>query len=610
MKISFSNLSIIAIIILICLQHFRYNTWDNQPQADSFHWDNFGYYLYLPAIFENQDLETLENTKKYFEEVKPSYSFYQVKQTELGKPVIVYPMGLAIVYAPPYLVTKAFLELTGKESSSFARPYHFTISMWCLLLVFASLFLLQKILRRYFSDKVTAIAIFAMFMGSNSFFYGAYFPQIVHPVLFFIYLLFIELTIRWHEKQSKILSSALGALYCFSVIIRPSSIFLVSILVLWGVGKEFSVLEKILFWLKRFKHVLLMVLAAILVCIPQLLYWKMQSGNYLYFSYAVDWFDFTDPNIWKGIFGGRTGWAFHHPIILLGLIGLFWSVFKRKQFSIAIFIFSILQIWFILSWSNYWYGGGFGHRGFTEFQGVLAIMFAVFVAQTIQQNKLFKTLGIAIVVVFTLVGLIRIVQYDNFIWGKPNMSSEYAKENYFQINPKAVDYSTLYPASRGDEAFKSRVNGINNVFNSEIIYLQDFEHLKARNIISEGSNKALKMDETLELSKANKFPYNSMNPKPGDGVKISFAFKANSSTKNAFLIFEIMDRKQKTRYHYTAIPIELENSTPSQWSNKAIYKELPDIRFDTDIVSIYVYNPNKSTFFVDNLEIRHYKFAP
>ena len=71
MKISFSNLSIIAIIILICLQHFRYNTWDNQPQADSFHWDNFGYYLYLPAIFENQDLETLENTKKYFEEVKP-----------------------------------------------------------------------------------------------------------------------------------------------------------------------------------------------------------------------------------------------------------------------------------------------------------------------------------------------------------------------------------------------------------------------------------------------------------------------------------------------------------------------------------------------------------
>ena len=58
------------------------------------------------------------------------------------------------------------------------------------------------------------------------------------------------------------------------------------------------------------------------------------------------------------------------------------------------------------------------------------------------------------------------------------------------------------------------------------------------------------------------------------------------------------------------IPIAKENSTPSQWSNKAIYKELPDIRFDTDIVSIYVYNPNKSTFFVDNLEIRHYKFAP
>lgn len=282
--------------------------------------------------------------------------------------------------------------------------------------------------------------------------------------------------------------------------------------------------------------------------------------------------------------------------------------FKKKTFGFALLIFSILQIWFILSWSNYWYGGGFGHRGFTEYQGVLAIPFAVFVEGILTQRKqLLKVIGSVLIILFTLVGLIRIVQYDNAIWGKPNMSTKYALENYLQINPKAVDYSTLHPAARGDKAFIDRVNGNINVFDSEIIYLQDFEHLKSGNVVIQNDNRALEMKPEMTFFSAKKFLYNNINPKPGDGIKISFDVKPTIGSQNAFLVFEIMDRKQKTRYHYTSIPIDL-SGVSGEWKTLSTFKELPDIRFDTDIVSLYLYNPNKSSFFIDNINLRLYKF--
>lgn len=152
-----SSLIIAAFIsIFLIAQHISYNQWDNEPNPECFTWDIFGYYLYLPAVFENQDVTTLEKTKEYFNKVKPSPYFYQIHNSPTGQPVTMYPVGLSIFYATPYLITRAGLSLAGSEKKSFDKPYHVAISLWALLFAIITVFLLRKLLLNFFSDYVTS----------------------------------------------------------------------------------------------------------------------------------------------------------------------------------------------------------------------------------------------------------------------------------------------------------------------------------------------------------------------------------------------------------------------------------------------------------------------
>ncbi len=594
---------IISIFILI--QHFSYNQWDNEPKAESFTWDNFGYYLYLPAVFDNQDLLTLEKTKEYYDTEKPSPAFYQVHKSPSGKLVIMYPMGVAMFYLPPYLITKAALSFSSKEYNSFSRPYHIVISLWSLAFALISIFLLRRLLLHFFSDLVTSITLFCIIVGTNSFYYFASFPLIAHPILSFYYISFLLLIIKWTKNPTKNLSAIIGGLYALCVVTRPSSIFLIILLAFWGVGYNgLRFKDKLNWWKGNYRHILTMILAAIIVSLPQLLYWQFATNRLFYFSYNGEWFDFLQPHFVKGLFGWKAGWIFHFPAAIIGILGIVLLLIKKQLYSVPIIIFSIFHIWLVLSWSNYWYGSNFGNRGFTEYQVILAIPFGFLLKEAINfKYKIVGYITILLSISLASVGIIRVLQINKWVWGMANISKEYAFSNYLKLD--GSNQELLLP-NGGDDAFKEAIINDSSSYENEIVFLKDFENYSIESI-NDSINSTFQFTEDLLYSSAYFIKgITGENQEARNGMSIALkTLYQEDKDATANIVIEFKSKNDKICYYYNPIPINLIGS--NQWKNHVHYIALPDKRFENDKLKVYVYNPNQLNFEIDDLEIRLFK---
>ena len=142
-----------------------------------------------------------------------------------------------------------------------------------------------------------------------------------------------------------------------------------------------------MFW--RYKwHILIMIVMAVLVWVPQFLYWKEISGKWLLFSYGNDErFFWTQPEILKVLAGFRKGWLIYTPVMIFGMAGLFMLRKKVREWSIALPLTIILSVYIISSWWCWWYGGGFGMRPMIDFYGIMAFGLAAFITSLKGRKK-------------------------------------------------------------------------------------------------------------------------------------------------------------------------------------------------------------------------------
>jgi hypothetical protein len=123
-----------------------------------------------------------------------------------------------------------------------------------------------------------------------------------------------------------------------------------------------------------------------LMAVPQLIYWKMQTGNFMYYSYSGEHFFFNHPRIWKGLFSFRKGWLLYTPMAALALAGFFFLKKNARPLLIPLYLYTFLNIWIVLSWWCWWYGGGFGLRAFIESFAFLAFPLAALWAWALKKG--------------------------------------------------------------------------------------------------------------------------------------------------------------------------------------------------------------------------------
>lgn len=362
-------------LVLFCLVFLNIK-YDYPANRNVIQWDVVSYYSYLPAAFIKQDL-----TLSFLDGREEEYahkSQYWPEDTPTGGRVIKTTAGLAYLYAPFFFAAHVEAGLTGYEQNGYTAPYHKWIHWSVLFYVFLGLLSLRKVLLRFFSEGACALTLLLVTLGTNMLYYTIHEGAMSHAYNFSLISFLLLAFFHWHERPSKGNSILLGILSGVIVLVRPVNILallfpLLYLLSFSGGGGLLRLVKERIF------QVLIIVFFAFLAVLPQLIYWKINTGSFLFFSYGEERFYFDQPKILEGLLSYRKGWLVYTPVMIFSLLG-FIPLYKRyKSLFWSILPAVVINIFVIFSWWAWWYGGSFGMRAMIDFYPLLAVPFAAFI---------------------------------------------------------------------------------------------------------------------------------------------------------------------------------------------------------------------------------------
>lgn len=381
--------------LMLCLLGLWFGQWKISPT----HADAWGYYAYLPSAFIFHDLSTLDSMAAVRTQVHPgSMGFGQnplgimeVNQTATGRYCIKYTMGVAILQAPFFAVGHLVAKMLDFPEHGLSLPYLFALLCSAIFWPLLGLWFLRKTLLKYFSPATVWLVLAGLLFGTNLLYFSTV-NLMSHAYLFGLWCLLIWATDAWYadeKSRSGLLSVAIGALAGLIALIRPVEIICVAVPLFWGVHRWSDlVLRGRLFW-QHGRAILLAIAAFGLVWMPQMMYWKWVSGEWLHDSYPNEHFTFLEPHLLAGIFGFKNGWLVFTPIMFLALAGLF--VLRRYAPKAALPLAIILPVylWIIYSWWCWTWVNGFGSRPMVEIYPLLAFPLAALLERSGRGKLLF-----------------------------------------------------------------------------------------------------------------------------------------------------------------------------------------------------------------------------
>jgi hypothetical protein len=336
-------------------------------------WDVLEYYGYLPSFFIYNDLSL-----KYTEQPGTDWGKRIWALTAPnGNKVFKMTMGMSFMYSPFFGLAHGYAKTFGYPADGFSSPYKFALLMSCLFYLFLGLLFLRKTLLLFFSDIITGFTLMAIVVGTNLWYYSSFEAPLSHAYSFSLISMFIWFVIKFYNKPSYTNALLIGLLIGLISLIRPSNAIIGLFFLLYGISKPVHLKERITFFLSNYRYLILAAVCAFIVWIPQMLYWHMQTGHWLYFSYAENGaFYFSHPQIIKGLFGYRKGWFLYTPLMMLAVLAIPLTWKYARSFSLSLLIFVPLNIYIVLSWWCWWYGGCFGQRSFIDSFALLSLPIA------------------------------------------------------------------------------------------------------------------------------------------------------------------------------------------------------------------------------------------
>jgi hypothetical protein len=369
--------------------------------------DVVSYYSYLPAAFIFNDLSFgfLDDDPDYFYD-----KMYRFEAPDGGKYQKV-SMGLSFLYLPFFLAGHVTAYITGAELSGYSPPYMFFLLFSSSFYLLLAMLMLRKVLLSYNKDWIVALTLLTVIPGTHIIHYTTFEAAMPHVFNFFLFTLFIWLTIKWFRKKSLRNSVLLGLTFGMISLIRPSNVIIALFFMLYNVKSLADLFARPKFFLKQWKHILLILLSIFVVWLPQLIFWKANTGHWFFYSYEGESFFFTNPQIVNGLFSFRKGWLLYTPAMVLALVGIAFLYKIKREFFLPILVFTLLNIYILFSWWAWWYGGSFGMRAMIDAYPLMALSLAAVISIASKQSKLLKVAVIGICCLFTLHGIYQTVQY-------------------------------------------------------------------------------------------------------------------------------------------------------------------------------------------------------
>ncbi|MFH0866706.1 MAG: hypothetical protein V1904_10960 [Bacteroidota bacterium] len=379
--------------------------------------DAEGYYQYLPYAFIKFDIThqayaaTLEN----------------------GMTLNKYTCGVALLEAPFFFIAHIYNKIFGLTANGFTYVYGISIWFAAITYVYLGLVLLYKILRNWFHKAPSIIAVLAVYLCTNLFYYSHVQPGMSHAYSFFVLSLFVFSLDKLIRSPGIAISVLCGVSLGLALLIRPTNVFYVLLFLLFEIYSLMALRARLRWMMKNAKYLFVILLLIFIVFIPQMLYWHAVTGKYFVYSYAYSYgqaetFEFWNaPKIGYVLFGVESGWFIYSPIFFFFIAGILWMIFSGNKLWIAILLLFVLILYANASWWAYTFSCSYGHRAFIEYYPLFIIPVAFLLKKVFyMKRKFLLSITVFLIVVFAFVN-IRMSQlyYKESCWIRPGWTWEH-----------------------------------------------------------------------------------------------------------------------------------------------------------------------------------------
>jgi hypothetical protein len=376
------------------------------------------YYGYLPATFIYHDWS-------FRFPDKPGFTGHV---WSLGLPngnrIQKMTMGVAFLYLPFFGMAHLYTFVTGGVGNGYSPNYHAALIWAGVFYLIMSLLIMRKILNSFFTEGVTSLVIITLALATNLFNYASWDGAMSHIYSFFLFACALWLFLKWMENPGYGVTFLLGLTSGLIVLIRPSNLVFVLFLGLVWLFHAGTVKEKGNFLLRLRYKWLLLAGGAFLIWIPQLIYWKINSGYWLVYSYLGEPFFFDRTQIINGLFSYRKGWLVYTPVMLFALAGIFLMKGKLKRWIIPVVVATLLNLYIVFSWWCWWYGGSFSARALVEFYVVLAFPLGAFYRWIFKRHMVVKISTLLLLGFFIWLNIFQSRQYRTSLLHWDSMSEK------------------------------------------------------------------------------------------------------------------------------------------------------------------------------------------
>ncbi len=377
--------------------------------------DKAGYYVYLPAAFIHSF-----HAARFPQGIDTATGNGFRLDMEKDRVVTKYTCGVAVMMAPFFLATHAITSLSDISPDGFSRPYHKMIVVAAVIYLMAGLMLWYRVLKRYFSGTVSLLTIIALLFGTNLYYYAVDETGMSHVYSFFLFSLYLYAIQRVFSEPGPRLNWIIvtGISASLIVLVRPvNAVFLPVILFLDATSRE-EISDRIS-TLMKWQHLLILIPVALLVFLPQVIYWHYTYDQYIIYTYKGEGFtNLASPKIAPYLFSTNNGLILYNPILLLGVSGIILMLIRRANNGLLEAILFLGIIYLFSSWWNWYFGCGYGNRSFTEYVTALAIPFG-YQINTLWHypRKAVKWFLVILLVILVFINLKMIYSWDGCWYG-------------------------------------------------------------------------------------------------------------------------------------------------------------------------------------------------
>ncbi len=545
--------------------------------------DRAGYYIYLPATFFYH-FDTDKSPLGIDEKTGYGFNIDRVN----NKITTQYFYGVAFLVSPFFTIAHAFSLLTGKdELGGFSEIYNKVFDVAAVFYLVLGLFFLKRFLKNYFPEHLQYIIILLTFLGTNLFFYSIVDTLMSHVYSFFAISVFLFAMKEFLKDTSGyryfLLMSFSFGLMC---IIRPTNCLIGVIFLFWDALNGKEILDRLKLFFHP-KYILPFLTIIFVMFIPQMIYWKIMRGIFLYVKYGEGfplWSHPKFPEVWFSTLNGLVPWS---PLIFLFIIGMFFMIIKRINNGILILFFFLLVSYMAASYKFWYYGCGYGHRAFVEFYPVFCIPFGFLTGKILDSKKIILKISFVLLVVcmtsfnFSL----------SLVANRCNFGSTWDWDYYSQ------QLKRIYLVPQSTLPFIFRNDFENEAINNDI-------GTRLTDSVSNSGLWSALLDKGHEICCEHSVFVRDFKGKFPQFITVRLLVKKiNPGPVNALLVCSI--KKKDTICSTQFQPIEPFTGNQRSWLTVLKTFRVPNGLHGDAEINIYVWNKAKKTFFVDDLTINY-----